>query len=123
MSSLLIEDMRQSRKSPAVLKTRIISIRSREKVKPIFVFEGFEDVGPYSVWIGRCDDSIAFEPLPANGKDQILLFRHNIRPAEFYLQVGIYFFIDRDFDDLKGFATGPDRDVFGRKLSRIRTRS
>jgi hypothetical protein len=72
------------------------------------VFEGPEDVGPYSVWIGRCDDSIAFEPLAAGGKDQILLFRHNAHPEEIHLREGIYFFLDRDFDDLKGFATGPD---------------
>jgi hypothetical protein len=108
MSSSLLANLRQSRKSPAVLKARIISVRSREKVKPIFVFEGLEDVGPYSVWVGRCDDSVSFEPLPANGKDQILLFRSNVRPNETFLRAGIYFFLDRDFDDLKGHATGPD---------------
>ncbi|MEH2552402.1 hypothetical protein V1283_009047 [Bradyrhizobium sp. AZCC 2262] len=83
-------------------------MRSRESVRPIFVFEGLDDVGPYSVWVGRCNDSTAFEPLPANGKDQILLFRSNVRPHETYLRLGIYFFLDRDFDDLKGYATGPD---------------
>jgi hypothetical protein len=108
MSPSFLADLRQSRKSPAVLKAQIISVRSREKAKPIFVFEGFEDIGPYSVWVGRCDDSIAFEPLPANGKDQILLFRNSVRPNEIYLREAVFFFLDRDFDDLKGYAAGSD---------------
>ena len=108
MPSPLVTDLRQSRKSPAVLKAMIISVRSRDKLKPIFVFEGAEDVGPYSVWVARCDGSIAFEPLIANGKDQILFFRSNIRPHEAYLQTAVYFFLDRDFDDLKGFSMGSD---------------
>jgi hypothetical protein len=65
-------------------------------------------VGPYDTWIGRCDDSVVFEPLPANGKDQLLTFRNNVRPQETHLRSGMYFFIDRDFDDLKGFASGSD---------------
>lgn len=36
------------------------------------------------------------------------MFRSNIRPEENHLRSGIYFFIDRDFDDLKGFASGSD---------------
>ncbi|WP_315712580.1 MULTISPECIES: DUF4435 domain-containing protein [unclassified Bradyrhizobium] len=91
-----------------MLKLQILSVRSREKIKPIFVFEGPEDLGPFSVWIGRCDDSLAFEPIPASGKDQILRFRDNIKPNEAYLKSGIYFFVDRDFDDLKGYNAGPD---------------
>ena len=104
----LLTNLRESRKSPSVLKARIIAVRSRDRVKPIFVFEGIEDIGPYSVWIGRCYDTIAFEPLPANGKEQILLFRNNAHRHETHLMAGIYFFIDRDFDDLKGFSAGSD---------------
>ncbi|UVO31718.1 DUF4435 domain-containing protein [Bradyrhizobium arachidis] len=108
MSPSLLTNLRQSRRSPAVLKARIISVRSREKLKPIFVFEGIDDVGPYSAWAIRCDDSIAFEPLPANGKDQILLFRAGVQPHEVYLRDRVYFFLDRDFDELKGFPAGAD---------------
>jgi hypothetical protein len=107
-TSPFVQNLRQSRKSPAVLKLRVLSVRSREKQRPIFIFEGIEDVGPYDTWIGRCDDSVVFEPLPANGKDQLLTFRNNVRPQETHLRSGIYFFIDRDFDDLKGFASGSD---------------
>lgn len=106
--SSLVSALRQSRKSPAVLKAEILGVRSREKTKPIFVFEGSEDIGPYSVWISRCDDSISFEPLTANGKDQILTFRSKIAPQETFLSTGIYFFVDRDFDDLKGFEQSPE---------------
>lgn len=103
-----VEALRRNRKSPAVLKTLIINVRSREKFKPIFVFEGADDVGPYCAWIGRCNNSITFEPLPANGKDQVLLCRHNLSSSDDALRTGVYFFVDRDFDDLKGFEKGSD---------------
>ena len=38
----------------------------------------------------------------------MLLFRQSVQPHQNYLQSGIYYFLDRDFDDLKGFAPGPE---------------
>ncbi|SFV28904.1 DUF4435 domain-containing protein [Hyphomicrobium facile] len=106
--SSLVSDLRRSRKSPIVLKLQILAVRSREKTKPIFVFEGFEDIGPYCVWISRCDDSIIFEPILANGKDQILIFRSKFAPHDKQLSQGVHFFVDRDFDDLKGQSQSSD---------------
>jgi hypothetical protein len=108
MSGELVERARVQRGSGAVLKTRLSIIRSRDWAVPVFVFEGDTDVGPYAVWISRIKDDLRYEVLPGAGKDQLLDLRRRLSADSTDLSPGVYYFVDRDFDDLKGQAPGPD---------------
>jgi hypothetical protein len=106
----LISRMRDGRRSPAALKIALSHIRSSKADAIVFVFEGVDDVGPYEVWIARCAARPEYEPLPGKGKDQLLAFRQMLNADTTGLKRGVFFFVDKDFDGLKGFPTG--RDLF-----------
>lgn len=110
MSGDLVDRARESRKSGAVLKVLLSNIRSRDTNCPVLVFEGVDDYGPYRVWIARIRDSLRYERLCASGKDQVLEFRARLREDKNNLGEGVYFFVDRDYDDLKGHTS--DTDLF-----------
>lgn len=97
-----LEVMKQARNSSSVLKIAILSIRSQLADIPIFVFEGPDDKAAYSQWIRRINPDLNYEPLPANGKDQALKLWDSLIKDKDGLISGIYVFVDRDFDDLKG---------------------
>lgn len=97
-----LEIMKQARNSSSVLKIAILSIRSQLVDIPIFVFEGPDDKATYSQWIRRINEGLIYEPLPANGKDQALKLWDSLIKDKDDLISGIYIFVDRDFDDLKG---------------------
>jgi hypothetical protein len=100
---------RAGRTSGAALKLQLSNLRSREATKPIFVFEGPTDVGPYETWIHRIiDPPPAYLSLPGAGKDQLLALRQLLVVDLTGLRAHVYFFVDRDFDDLKGQTAGPD---------------
>ncbi len=99
---------RESRNSGAVLKIQLINIRSRSGKIPVLVFEGDTDVGPYEVWISKLRPDWNYIPLPAKGKQQLLDMRARLAEDETGVRVGVYFFVDRDFDDLRGQPAGPD---------------
>lgn len=106
--SSLVDRARESRRSGAVLKVSISNIRSRDRSIPILVFEGRGDLGPYRVWISRIRDDLKYARLKAEGKDQVLDLRDRLSADTGKLRAGVYFFIDRDYDDLKGRTSGPD---------------
>lgn len=108
MTSELVERLRGGRHSGAVLKAKLSQIRARNRTVAVFVYEGVDDVGPYSVWISRLDSSLSYEPLPGTGKRQVLDLRIRLQEDKAGLRSGVYFFVDRDFDDLRGQAPGPD---------------
>src|ERR1700730_10737157 len=99
---------RISRNSGAVLKTELITIRSRNSAIPVLVFEGDTDVGPYSVWISRVRDGWNYVSLPGRGKDQLLDLRQRLASDTTDVKRGVFFFVDRDFDDLRDQLPGPD---------------
>jgi hypothetical protein len=102
--------MKESLKSSSVLKIAILTIRSQLDEIPIFVFEGPDDKAAYSQWIRRNSPGLAYEPLPANGKDQALKLWDSLIKDKDGLIAGIYIFVDRDFDDLKGRS--PHQNLF-----------
>src|SRR5690625_5120984 len=104
----LVSKMREGRRSPAVLKTALSHLRSVRPDSAIFVFEGAEDVGVYEVWISRCKICPEYEALPGKGKDQLLGLRKMLREDTTGLRRAVYFFLDRDFDGLKGQTSGAD---------------
>ena len=108
MTSDTSERARESRKSWAVLKLELITIRARDRVTPILVFEGDDDIGPYSVWVSRVRNDWNFLPLPGKGKEQVLDLRVRLKADTTEVGIGVYFLIDRDFDDLRGHPAGED---------------
>lgn len=103
-----VEHLRSGRKRAVVLKLLLSQFRSRDQSSPVLVFEGPEDVGPYEVWIRRIVDDAIYEPIPANGKGQLLEFRASLANDQNSLSNRVYFFVDRDFDELRGYPEGPD---------------
>ena len=99
---------RDHRSSGAVLKVRVSNIRSRNRAAVIAVVEGVEDVGPYEVWTKRINHDLDIEFAPAAGKSQVLDFRRRMRDDQSGLTFGIYLFVDRDFDGLRGQPEGED---------------
>ena len=99
---------REHRSSGAVLKVRVSNIRSRNRAAVIAVVEGVEDVGPYEVWTKRINHDLDIEFAPAAGKSQVLDFRRRMRDDQSGLTFGIYLFVDRDFDGLRGQPEGED---------------
>ena len=100
--------VREHRSSGAVLKIRISNIRSRNRMATIAIVEGAEDVGPYEIWLGRVQHKLAIEFIPASGKSQVLDFRRRLQDDRTELAVGVYMFVDRDFDGLRGQLEGDD---------------
>lgn len=92
----LVDKLRDSRKSPLVLKTKIMGIRSRREDIYIFIYEGPEDVAAYEEWLRRID-SPAYEALFGSGKEQLLMLRSLLDGDELLYRV--YFFVDADFDE------------------------
>lgn len=108
MSELLVDRARAHRSSGAVLKTRLSNLRSRQPTCPVCIFEGEDDVGVYAMWISRLRSGFKYEPLPGKGKGQLLDLRRRLMADKGDLKKSVYFFVDRDFDDLRGQAPGPD---------------
>lgn len=108
MANALADRARRGRRSPAVLKISLSYIRSRDQSIPVLIFEGHRDCGPYRAWISRIRDALAYERIWADGKDQVLEFRRRLKEDASDLAAGVFFFVDRDFDDLKGHPAGPD---------------
>lgn len=93
----LLEELRESRKSPMVLKGKLISVRSSRPEVLVFFFEGQEDVAVYEEWLSRTPTNPVYEAIPGKGKEQILALRSLLEGDALISRV--YFFVDADFDD------------------------
>ncbi len=98
----LLDDMRKSRDVAAVLKTRLAQLKSGAPDVPVFAFEGPDDKFVYYAWVGRIDRDVRYEPFICNGKAGVLELRRIVRRDLGDIGKGVYFFVDRDFDDLRG---------------------
>lgn len=97
-----LAEMRGSRQRPAVLKAKITTLRASIPATLIFVFEGIEDKSVYHSWIARVSPELKYEPFPCGGKAHVLSLLEIVSRDVNNLKIGIYFFIDRDFDDSRG---------------------
>ena len=104
----LVDRARQHRSSGAVLKVKVSNMRSRNRLAAILVFEGFTDLGPYHVWINRINSNLNAEFLAAAGKSQVLDFRRRLVSDRTGLAKGVFMFVDRDFDELRGQEKAED---------------
>lgn len=108
MSEGLLERARDGRTSGAVLKASLSNLRARVGNALVFVFEGSDDVGPYQHWIMRSKPHLSYSPLVASGKGQLLDLRRRLKSDTTGLASGVYYFVDRDFDGLRGQDEGGD---------------
>ena len=99
-----LQRLKEARESPAVLKIRIAQIRSQRPSTPIFAFEGDDDKIVYARWISRIQGALSYEPFVCKGKREVRKLKDVLFRDLNGLSEGVYFFVDRDFDDLFGFV-------------------
>lgn len=103
----LINSLRAARQRPAVLKVKLASVRSSNPGCLVFAFEGDLDKGAYFQWARRLRSDLVYEPFPCGGKRHVLEFREMLKRDRGGLATRVYFFIDRDFDEFRGFDPDP----------------
>src|ERR1700726_4108381 len=97
-----IEKLKASRKSPAVLKTKFVVLRGQLPHCAIFAFEGDSDKPVYYQWVKQLRPDLSYEPFVCGGKKQVFQLREVLARDLGGLSSRVYFFVDRDFDDLAG---------------------
>lgn len=97
-----LQRLRSSRNSPAVLKAKLIAFRSSEPNVIIIAIEGDDDKIIYAQWIARVRGDLVYEPFPCRGKKSVLDLKAVVERDLGNLDKNLYFFVDRDFDDLAG---------------------
>lgn len=98
----LLNRMRESRGSAAELKLQLINARAQSPRSIIFVFEGDDDRGVFHSWTRFVDAAFRYEPLTCRGKRAVLRLKEAVDRDVGDLRLGVFFFIDRDFDDARG---------------------
>jgi len=106
----LLKSMIAARTRPAVLKTKLINLRSSYPQGPIFAVEGDDDKIVYSHWIRRASPNLAYEFFVCGGKRDVRSLKNALSRDLAGLDSDIFFLVDRDFDDLDGFAD--DKSLF-----------
>lgn len=97
-----VEEVRKAREAPAVLKLKLMSLRCTAPDVCVFAFEGVEDKVVYFHWIQRIDQDLVYEPFVCGGKEKLLQFMEMLDRDRSGLSRRVFFFVDRDFDDLRG---------------------
>jgi hypothetical protein len=92
-----------ARRSPSVAKTKLLSLRSNYPRGHVFAVEGDIDKAVYSHCIARLRPDLAYEFLVLKGKRQVRQLKNSLSKDLGGLSAGVFFFVDRDFDDLSGF--------------------
>lgn len=105
---LNVEALKRARNSPAVLKLQIARLRSALPDLPILAFEGDDDKIVYHHWLAKLRPDLVYASFPCGGKGKVLTLRQSLQRDRTGLNVGIYFFVDRDFDELRDQESGPD---------------
>lgn len=102
----ILKNMKAAIGSAAELKLSLMHIRSSLPDVTILVFEGEDDRSVYFNWIRTIDAAISYEPYTCKGKSGVLKLRAAVDRDINGLSKDVYFFIDRDFDDLRGEDLG-----------------
>ncbi len=93
----------RARGDTSVAKYKLLNIRERYPSGPLIVVEGDEDRPVYAHWLFRLSPDLAYEFFVCNGKRSAKKLVTALAEDKSDLSHDIYFFVDRDFDDLKGF--------------------
>ena len=100
--------MREARARPSVLKIELATLRSAVPDNVVFAFEGDDDKIIYRQWVQRVRPDLKYVSFPCRGKGPLLELRASLQRDKTGLSNGVFFFVDRDFDDLRGQADGDD---------------
>ncbi|PZO01986.1 MAG: hypothetical protein DCF28_09265 [Alphaproteobacteria bacterium] len=100
--------LRAARQRPAVAKLELAKQRSASPDLPILAFEGDDDKITYFQWISRIRPGMKYVSFPCSGKGQLLALRSSLQSDVTGLADAVYFFVDRDFDELREHAHGDD---------------
>lgn len=103
--------LKLARDASAVLKLRFAERRSSlAEGTRMFVYEGSSDKLAYYFWAKALQPDLKYEPFLCGTKDTVLQLLDLLRRDVTGLAVGVYFFVDRDFDDLRDRK--PEQNVF-----------
>jgi len=105
---LLLRSMREARDAPAVHKASLTALRAHKPHVVVFACEGVDDKKVYFHWLRNSQIKFGYEFIVCNGKEKVLKFRELLSRDVTGLQKDVYFFMDKDFDGLKGYAPGPE---------------
>lgn len=95
-----IQALKESRDVAATLKYEFMRFREKNPEAIIFAFEGKDDKIIYSHWIRQYCNHFEYEPFPCHNKHRTLKLKYALERDLNELQQNVYFFVDRDFDDL-----------------------
>jgi hypothetical protein len=95
-----LQALRESRDVAAALKLEFLRFRANSPKAVIFAFEGKDDKIIYSHWIRQYCNNFEYEPFPCNNKHRTLKLKNALERDLNGLEENVYFFVDRDFDDL-----------------------
>ena len=106
-----ITKLSKTTNAPVVALHKYNKLRSRVKDGFVFVLEGDDDPIFYTVAAQRANFNHNFSPLVVGGKDMVLGLRKLLSNSlEAEKGSGVAFFVDADFDGLKGHE--PCRDTY-----------
>lgn len=97
-----LQRMKEGLSASAVLKAQLASLKSSCSVARVFAYEGVTDKTIYYHWIERLRPNLEYEPFVCKNKNQLLQLFDSLQKDRSGMSSGVYFFADRDFDDLKG---------------------
>lgn len=101
--------MATASRDPAVALMKYNKLRGRQTNGLVFAFEGHDDPIFYHTIAQRCSFESPFHILVVDGKDMVLGLRKLLRESkEAVMGDGVAFFVDADFDGLKGHPPGSD---------------
>jgi len=108
MSEERLEKMRAALDKPQVLLQKYNILRTRHAGKWICAFEGHEDVAFYDVLFDKVGVQFNHVPFVCLGKDYVLQLRQVLSRNTSQDSQLVRYFVDRDFDGLKGHEPGED---------------
>lgn len=103
-----INMMRESREIPQTILHRYNQLRSQHNHEVIYAFESTDDFIFYKTMISRVKNRIKITPLICKKKDTILALRTSLSRNISATASLIRYFVDHDFDGLKGHPPGND---------------
>jgi hypothetical protein len=97
-----VEELRAARGTAAELKLQLVALRADLPEGLIFVFEGDDDRAVYLGWTRQIGLGVRYEPFTCGGKNGVIALWRALKRDVNNLGEDVYFFVDRDFDELKG---------------------
>ncbi|WP_418131497.1 DUF4435 domain-containing protein [Variovorax sp. 278MFTsu5.1] len=105
------ERIKKAKEVRAVRKVEFAAFASAiPEHKKIFAFEGTDDRLVYHYWIKRLRPDLEYEAYQCNGKRKVLQLFDSLKSDLTGLKNRVWYFIDRDFDELQGRSA--DKKIF-----------